>query len=119
MVQRCSTCGGVTAAVCGVGATDTRFAGVRVMRGGARSGMARPLRVPGSMATHVFPIDTLSARAWRLDALLLDRVRLRAWDRLLFIECGDGWLAEEASRRIGRGWVCGLSASNRLVDRAT
>jgi len=71
------------------------------------------------MATHVFPIDTLSARAWRLDALLLDRVRLRAWDRLLFIECGDGWLAEEASRRIGRGWVCGLSASNRLVDRAT
>lgn len=62
------------------------------------------------MATRILP--------WQLDGKILDYVRLEAWDHLLFIECGDGWVAEEAWRRVARGWVCGISASTRLVDRA-
>jgi SAM-dependent methyltransferase len=49
---------------------------------------------------------------------LLDQVRLEAWDRVLFVECGDGWLVEEAWRRMRRGRVHGLSTSPRLVDLA-
>lgn len=43
---------------------------------------------------------------------------MRAWARLLFVECGDGWLVEEAWRRMGKGRVFGLSTSPRLVDSA-
>jgi len=49
---------------------------------------------------------------------LLDQVRMEAWDRLLFVECGDGWLVEEAWRRMRRGRVVGLSMSPRLVAAA-
>jgi ubiquinone/menaquinone biosynthesis C-methylase UbiE len=53
-----------------------------------------------------------------LDLRVLDHVRIKAWDRLLFVECGDGWLVEEAWRRLGKGCVCGLSRSEQLVDLA-
>jgi len=51
--------------------------------------------------------------------LLLDRAKIQAWQRLLFIECGDGWIVEEAWRRVRRGYVCGVDTSAALVDRAT
>jgi len=50
-----------------------------------------------------------------LELLLLDQVRIEGWDRVLFIECGDGWVVEEACRRMGKGYVCGLSLSPQLV----
>jgi len=51
--------------------------------------------------------------------LLLDRAKIQAWQRLLFVECGDGWIVEEAWRRVRRGYVCGVDTSAALVDRAT
>jgi SAM-dependent methyltransferase len=62
-------------------------------------------------------VDERQARG-RLELLLLDRVRIAAWDRLLFVECGDGWLPEEAWRRMGKGRVYGLSTSPELVEVA-
>jgi len=35
-----------------------------------------------------------------------------------FVECGDGWLVEEAWRRLGKGSVWGLSTSRQLVELA-
>lgn len=52
------------------------------------------------------------------ELLILDHVRLEAWDRVLFVECGDGWLVEEAWRRMRKGCACGLSTSPTLVDLA-
>jgi len=45
-------------------------------------------------------------------------MKVAAWDRLLFVECGDGWLVEEAWRRMGKGCVWGLSTSPQLVELA-
>ncbi|HEV8263330.1 MAG TPA: class I SAM-dependent methyltransferase [Gemmatimonadales bacterium] len=53
-----------------------------------------------------------------LDLLVLDQVRIDAWDRVLFLECGDGWVVEEAWRRMGKGYVCGLSLSPQLIEVA-
>jgi SAM-dependent methyltransferase len=53
-----------------------------------------------------------------VDPLVLDQVRVAAWDRLLFVECGDGWLVEEAWRRMRRGRVWGLSTSPPLIALA-
>jgi len=53
-----------------------------------------------------------------IDRLVLDQVRLAGWDRLLFVECGDGWLVEEAWRRMGKGCVWGLSTFPTLVELA-
>jgi ubiquinone/menaquinone biosynthesis C-methylase UbiE len=50
--------------------------------------------------------------------LLLDQGRIRAWERLLFVECGDGWIVEEAWRRARRGYACGVDRSAALVARA-
>jgi ubiquinone/menaquinone biosynthesis C-methylase UbiE len=51
--------------------------------------------------------------------LVLDAVRLRASERLLFLQCGDGWIVEEAWRR-GRSriYARGLDTSPQLVARA-
>jgi SAM-dependent methyltransferase len=49
---------------------------------------------------------------------VLDRVTIQAWDRILFVECGDGWIAEEAWRRAVRAYVCGLDTSVDEVERA-
>jgi len=51
--------------------------------------------------------------------LLLEGVRVRAWDRVLAVESGDGWAAEEAWRRLTRGYVCGLSSSPRKAELAS
>ena len=50
---------------------------------------------------------------------LLDALPIRGCDRLLFVECGDGWVAEEAWRRMAKGYVCGVDRSVKLVARAT
>jgi len=52
------------------------------------------------------------------DLLLLEAVRIRGWERLLFIECGDGWAAEEGWRRMAKGYVCGLDRSSRRIALA-
>ena len=49
---------------------------------------------------------------------LLERAALRAWDRVLVLASGDGWLAEEAWRRLQRGYVCGLEGSRGLAANA-
>jgi ubiquinone/menaquinone biosynthesis C-methylase UbiE len=49
----------------------------------------------------------------------LEGLRIRGWERLLFVECGDGWVAEEAWRRMGKGYVCGLDRSSSVVALAT
>ncbi|UCG85407.1 MAG: methyltransferase domain-containing protein [Gemmatimonadota bacterium] len=50
--------------------------------------------------------------------LLLDQIPLRAWSRTLFVESGIGWSAEEAWRRMGRGYVCGVDASRKMTELA-
>jgi ubiquinone/menaquinone biosynthesis C-methylase UbiE len=57
---------------------------------------------------------------WRAAELdLLEGLRIRGWERWLFVECGDGWVAEEVWRRMGKGYVCGLDTSSRVVALAT
>ena len=50
---------------------------------------------------------------------LLDDLAIRGCERLLFVECGDGWVAEEAWRRMAKGYVCGVDRSVKLVALAT
>ncbi len=50
--------------------------------------------------------------------VLLDHVRLRAWDRVLAVQSRGGWAAEEAYRRLVRGFVCGLDVSRRETEVA-
>jgi len=64
-------------------------------------------------------IDTDAGLRRDLDLLVLDVATLQAWERLLFVGCGDGWIAEEAWRRVLRGYACGLDRSPALVARAT
>jgi len=54
-----------------------------------------------------------------LDLFVLDRVKIQAWDRTLFLQCGDGWIVEEAWRRAVRAYVCGLDTSDADVALAT
>jgi SAM-dependent methyltransferase len=63
------------------------------------------------------PTDLEGRRA--LDLFVLDRVKIQAWDRILFVQCGDGWIVEEAWRRAGRAYVCGLDTSDADVALAT
>src|SRR2546428_528822 len=56
-----------------------------------------------------------AARRRAVQLALLDELRIWGWGRLLFLECGDGWVAEEAWRRMAKGYVCGLARSPRLV----
>jgi len=51
-------------------------------------------------------------------SLFLDQVPLKAWNRVLSVECGDGWAAEEAWRRMGRGYVCGVDISGQMTELA-
>ncbi|HEV8509916.1 MAG TPA: class I SAM-dependent methyltransferase [Gemmatimonadales bacterium] len=62
------------------------------------------------------PLVQSAARSFEL--LFLDQIRIDGWDQVLFLECGDGWVAEEAWRRMGKGYVCGLSVSLQDVDAA-
>ncbi len=64
-------------------------------------------------------LDVALARSQRDDELcLLEAVRIRGGERLLFIECGDGWVAEEGWRRMVKGQVCGLDRSLRRIALA-
>lgn len=66
------------------------------------------------------PLAVVDAEPGRdLDLLVLDAVHVQAWERLLFVGCGDGWIAEEAWRRALRGYVQGLDTSAGLIARAT
>jgi len=57
---------------------------------------------------------------WRSGGiLLLDQARIQAWQQLLFVQCGDGWIVEEAWRRARRGYACGVDTATDLVARAT
>jgi len=64
------------------------------------------------------PAGEALGRQRALDLRVLEQVRITAWDRLLFVECGDGWLVEEAWRRLGKGCAWGLSTSPQLIDLA-
>jgi ubiquinone/menaquinone biosynthesis C-methylase UbiE len=44
---------------------------------------------------------------------------MRASQRLLVVQCGDGWAAEEAWRRVTRSYVRGLDTSPTLIGLAT
>ncbi|PYP51722.1 MAG: hypothetical protein DMD45_07095 [Gemmatimonadetes bacterium] len=71
------------------------------------------------MTSHPVALDTVAVPPRRtLDLLVLDRVKIQAWDRILFVECGDGWIAEEAWRRAVRAYVCGLDLSVALIALA-
>ena len=48
------------------------------------------------MTAPLAAIDTDSALRRDLDLCVLDVAKLQAWERLLFVGCGDGWIAEEA-----------------------
>ncbi|OLE19293.1 MAG: hypothetical protein AUG88_01290 [Actinobacteria bacterium 13_1_20CM_4_68_12] len=62
------------------------------------------------------PTDLEGRRAQ--DLFVLDRVKIQAWDRILFVQCGDGWIVEEAWRRAGRAYVCGLDTSEADIALA-
>lgn len=69
------------------------------------------------MSQPLAAVDAQLGRA--LDLAVLDAVRILAWERLLFVGCGDGWIVEEAWRRALRAYALGLDTSPELVARAT
>lgn len=52
------------------------------------------------------------------ELLVLAHTSLRAWDRVLWLGCGAGWGAEEAWRRLRKGYVWGLERSPEQVNQA-
>ena len=60
------------------------------------------------------PAHSDARRGW--DLLVLEHMKFQAWDRILFVECGDGWIAEECWRRAVRAYVRGLDTSARHVE---
>lgn len=76
------------------------------------------VRPQGSCRSGAAARGGLGARR-SADLGLLEGLRIRGWERLLFVECGDGWVAEEAWRRMAKGHVCGLDRSPRRVALAT
>jgi SAM-dependent methyltransferase len=53
-----------------------------------------------------------------LDLFVLDNVTIQAWDRVLFVGCGDGWIVEQGWRRAPRAYACGIETSAPLVAQA-
>ena len=70
-------------------------------------------RVAGTAATLADGATLRSA-----EFAIVDELRLWGGERLLFVECGDGWAAEEAWRRMGKGCVYGVDRSSKLIARA-
>lgn len=70
------------------------------------------------MGTQQLPLDAVEAGDRGLDLSVLDCVKIQAWDRVLFVQCGDGWIVEEAWRRAQRAYVCGLDMSPVHVEVA-
>lgn len=80
--------------------------------------VAPPVRV--TLPRHCPDATSARERLQRSRSLLLlDQARIQAWQPLLFVECGDGWIVEEAWRRARRGYACGVDTSAALVARAT
>lgn len=83
----------------------------------------RTLRTRMHMGTMGIPslasaIRTHSAVDHAREVLVLGQAILHAWDRLLWLGCGDGWGPEEAWRRMRKGYVCGMERSPEQVRRA-
>jgi SAM-dependent methyltransferase len=70
------------------------------------------------VSTQQLPLDAVDTGYRDLDLLVLDCVKIQAWERVLFVQCGDGWIVEEAWRRAQRAYLCGLDTSPAQVDRA-
>jgi ubiquinone/menaquinone biosynthesis C-methylase UbiE len=70
----------------------------------------------------VSSIESVVGERRRLDdtreLLVLEQASLRAWERVLWLSCGDGWGPEEAWRRMRKGYVCGLDRSSEQVRQA-
>lgn len=49
---------------------------------------------------------------------MLEAADLKAHTRILVVECRDGWAAEEARRRVSRGYVCGVDRSDPMLTLA-
>jgi hypothetical protein len=137
--RRCRGCPSRCRVACPRGPVAVGWVAWAMPRGGlrARRGMRttccacatarRPVAVGMSIATlarmtsphlAVDTADEILSRRRAADLLVLDQVRLKAWDRLLFVECGDGSIAEEASRRALRAYACGLDRSPAHVALA-
>jgi SAM-dependent methyltransferase len=69
-------------------------------------------------AVHQVPVVAEIGTPRALDLLVLDHLTIRAWDRMLFVPCGDGWIVEEAWRRGVRAYACGLDTTTAQVERA-
>jgi len=98
--------------------TSPRVSGARAA---ARARRARALRRHPDVSPHHFAVAApkqILQQQRPLDLRVLERVRIKAWDRLLFVECGDGWIVEETARRMMKGYVCGLSTSPQLLELA-
>jgi len=71
------------------------------------------------MSSHQLTVETLDVAARRaLELVVLDRLRIHAFDRILFVQCADGWIVEEAWRRALRAYACGLDRSLTHVELA-
>jgi len=71
------------------------------------------------MSSHEVTGATVDVAARRaLELVVLDRLRIHAFDRILFVQCGDGWIVEEAWRRALRAYACGLDRSLTHVELA-
>jgi SAM-dependent methyltransferase len=72
--------------------------------------------MPSVAGTAVTLADGATLRS--AEFAIVDELRLWGGEQLLFVECGDGWAAEEAWRRMGKGCVCGVDRSSKLIARA-
>ena len=72
--------------------------------------------MPRAAGTAVTLAD--GARLRSAEFAIVDELRLWGGERLLFVECADGWAAEEAWRRMGKGCVWGVDRSSKLIARA-
>jgi ubiquinone/menaquinone biosynthesis C-methylase UbiE len=63
--------------------------------------------------------DRLTQFRREMYRLFLDHVRIRAWNRVLAVQSRGGWVAEEVSRRMLRGYVCGLDIATSEIESAT
>jgi SAM-dependent methyltransferase len=79
--------------------------------------MSAPQATLSANQATLAPSDVQGRRAQ--DLFVLDRVKIQAWDRILFVQCGDGWIVEEAWRRAVRAYVCGLDTSDADIALAT
>jgi ubiquinone/menaquinone biosynthesis C-methylase UbiE len=70
------------------------------------------------MSTQQLPLEPVDTGYRDLDLRVLDCVKIQAWERILFVQCGDGWIVEEAWRRAQRAYLCGLDTSPAQVDLA-